>query len=167
MLLAKRSVFMNIHSSLQFSFFKSKKHIRIHVARKKPVFDSKGRVKYVQESIGGFKFDPDGIPMDILDHALTPQEKIEIRHFLYTAQFAKKYFNVDVDNLEREIIRLPAPLLEATRELAIVAHKNKIAFNVHQIFIEALLPKLHELENKLTKKHGYKGQILKKYGLTQ
>lgn len=149
--------------TLQYVYKPYKKHTSIRVYRKKLKIDKNGKVKYPSEPVGSFHLYEHPLDLSQLDKKLTPAEQIELREFIYSAEFAKMQFNEDALYLGRDILRLPKGLLAAASELAVLAAHNGITFNPHQVMIDALFDSLKTLEQCLSEKTGRYVKVLEQH----
>lgn len=153
-----------LEKTLAFAVFRSKSHIRVQINRYIKTVNEKGKTKYISTSVGSLRLN-EKLQEDLtaLNEQLTAIERVEISEYLYSAEFAKTYFDEAVDNFRRDILRLPEGFFEASYQLATLAQANGIAFNPHQVMIEALLTQLKKLELQLSEKLGYPVSILEQY----
>jgi hypothetical protein len=150
--------------TLLCAVYRAKGHIRVQVSRKIKGINAKGKVAYSTEAIGSIRLNESLIKdLAVIDENLTAIERVEMREYLYSADFAQTHFNEEVDNFERDILRVPRGFFEATYQLAIIAQTNGVAFNPHQVMIEALFNHVKTLELKLSEKIGYPLKILEQY----
>ncbi len=152
-----------LKNTLQYALHRAKNHVRVHVTRRK-IVEVQGKKKEEKETVGSFKLYTDEFDEAIFKN-LTPEEKIELRQYLYSVNFAKKHFNEDVGDLGREIIKVPQAMQEAAKKLGILAEKNGISYNAYKVMIEAYFKELKSLEKQLNKKLGKRIKILESLGV--
>ena len=152
--------------TLKYAFYRSKKHLRVHVVSRLRKVDENEKISYQVVNIGTFSLykNKESVNPAVFDDKLTPSERIEFREFLYSINFGKSYFNEEADFFGRDILRLPQGFVDATLDAAITAEANGLEFNPHQIIVEALLSKIKALEHDLSVSLGQRLDILVKHG---
>lgn len=138
---------------------RSKRGWRIQILRKYKDKNELGKVVYHYKHLGSVDFEEEPVPPEILKE-LSEEESLELKSWFAQQQFAKSFFDVNIDSLTKHCLFIPEPFKEAIKTLYREAKQAGIDYSPDKIMLEALYEKTVLVADKVRRINGLKSSIL-------